>query len=203
MKDNRIKELKPLAETKFLSIYDATYTNKLGNEKHWMIASRKGHETLTDKYFKGEKDDVDAVVIAAFHEESKKLVIVKQFRVPLNDYVYELPAGLVEGNEKVEIAAKRELKEETGLKILNINKNLGNNQLYLSPGMTEESASLIYCSCEGELSTKYLEEDEDIIPMLVSKEEAKNLITKNVKMDIKAFMTLQSFALFGDEFFRS
>lgn len=203
MKDNRIKELKPLAETKFLSIYDATYTNKLGNEKHWMIASRKGHEILTGKYFKGEKDDVDAVVIAAFHEESKKLVIVKQFRVPLNDYVYELPAGLVEGNEKIEIAARRELKEETGLNILNINKNLGNNQLYLSPGMTEESASLIYCSCEGELSTKYLEEDEDIIPMLVSIEEAKQLITENVKMDIKAFMTLQSFALFGDEFFKS
>ncbi|WP_250674325.1 NUDIX hydrolase [Paraclostridium ghonii] len=202
MKENRIKELKPLAQTKFLSIYDATYTNKLGNEKHWMIASRKGYETLANKYFRGEKDDVDAVVIAAFHEESKKLVIVKQFRVPLNDYVYELPAGLVENNEKEEVAVKRELKEETGLNLLKINENLGNNQLYLSPGMTEESSSLIYCSCEGELSTKYLEEDEDIVPMLVSREEAKKLITENVKMDIKAFMTLQSFALFGEEFFR-
>lgn len=201
MGDNRIKELKPLSETKFLSIYDATYTNKLGNENHWMIASRKGYENLSEKYFKGKKDDVDAVVIAAFHKEIKKLVIVKQFRVPLNDYVYELPAGLVENNEHIEIAVKRELKEETGLNLLDINKNLGNNQLYLSPGMTEESASLIYCLCDGQLSTEYLEEEEDIEPMLVSREEAKKLLEKNAKMDIKAFMTLQSFVLFGDDFF--
>ena len=140
-------------------------------------------------------------MIAAFHKESKSLVLVKQFRVPLNDYVYELPAGLVDNNEKAELAVKRELKEETGLKVLEINKKLGNKQLYLSPGMTEESASLVYCTCEGELSTKYLEEDEDITPMLVNKEEAKKLINEDIKIDIKAFMTLQSFALFGEDFF--
>ena len=78
---------------------------------------------------------------------------------------------------------------------------MGNKQLYLSPGMTEESASLVYCTCEGELSTKYLEEDEDITPMLVNKDEAKKLINEDIKIDIKAFMTLQSFALFGEDFF--
>jgi ADP-ribose pyrophosphatase len=201
MKDNRIKELKPLAQTKFLSIYDARYENKIGNEKHWMIASRKGYDVLSDKYFNGKKDDIDAVVIAAFHKESKSLVLVRQFRIPLNDYVYELPAGLVDNNEKIEIAVKRELKEETGLKVLEFNKNLGNNQLYLSPGMTEESASLVYCICEGELSTDYLEEDEDITPIFVNVEEAKKLISKDVKIDIKAFMTLQSFVLMGEKFF--
>ena len=201
MKDNKIKDLKPLAQTKFLSIYDARYENKIGNEKHWMIASRKGYDILSDKYFNNKKDEIDAVVIAAFHKESKSLVLVKQFRVPLNDYVYELPAGLVDNNEKAELAVKRELKEETGLKVLEINKKLGNKQLYLSPGMTEESASLVYCTCEGELSTKYLEEDEDITPMLVNKEEAKKLINEDIKIDIKVFMTLQSFALFGEDFF--
>ena len=197
-----IKKLKPLAQTKFLSIYDATYTNKLGNEKHWMIASRKGYDKLSQKYFKNKKDEVDAVVIIAFHKEVKKLVLVKQFRVPLNDYVYELPAGLVESNEQIYTAVERELKEETGLNLVHINEELGNNQLYLSPGMTEESAGLIYCLCDGNLSTEYLEEDEDIKPILVNKQEAKNLLEQNVKIDIKAFMTLQNFVLFGDEFFK-
>lgn len=201
MNKNRIKELKPLAQTKFLSIYDAKYTNKLGNEKHWMIASRKDYASLSDKYFNGKQDEVDAVVIAAFHEKSKSLVLVKQFRIPLNDYVYELPAGLVDPNEDPKLTIKRELKEETGLNLLHINHNLGSNQLYLSPGMTEESASLIYCTCEGNLSKDYLEEDEDITPMLVNQEEARKLISNNVKIDIKAFMTLQSFALYGESFF--
>lgn len=202
MNKNRIKELKPLAQTKFLSIYDAKYINKLGNEKHWMIASRKGYKNLSEKYFNSKKDEVDAVVIAAFHEESKSLVVVKQFRVPLNDYVYELPAGLVDPGEDSNLTIKRELKEETGLDLLELNNKLGNNQLYLSPGMTEESASLIYCTCKGSLSTNYLEEDEDIIPILINQEEAKKLIKDNVKIDIKAFMTLQSFALYGENFFR-
>ena len=67
--------------------------------------------------------------------------------------------------------------------------------------MTEESASLVYCTCSGDLSTKYLEEDEDITPILVNRDEAKKLLNKSEKMDIKAFMVLQSFALFGEEIF--
>ena len=201
MKINRIKELKPLAQTRFLNMYDAKYENKNGNEKSWMIASRKGYEVLADKYFNGKSDEVDAVVIAAFHEESKNLVLVRQFRVPLNDYVYELPAGLVDDNEDCALTIKRELKEETGLDIIKINDRLGSKQLYLSPGMTEESASLVYCTCSGDLSTKYLEEDEDITPILVNRDEAKKLLNKSEKMDIKAFMVLQSFALFGEEIF--
>lgn len=201
MKNNKIKELTPLAQTKFLSIYDARYENKEGNEKHWMIASRKEYDALSNKYFNGKEDEVDAVVIVAFHKEKKSLVLVKQFRVPLNDYVYELPAGLVDKNENPELTIKRELKEETGLKIADLIKTLGNKQLYLSPGMTEESASLVYCTCEGDLSTKYLEEDEDITPILINREEARKLINEDVKIDIKAFMTLQSFVLFGEKFF--
>lgn len=202
MKINRIKELKPLVQTRFLNMYDAKYENKNGNEKSWMIASRKGYEVLADKYFNGKSDEVDAVVIATFHEESKSLVLVRQFRVPLNDYVYELPAGLVDDNEDCAITIKRELKEETGLDIIKINDRLGSKQLYLSPGMTEESASLVYCTCSGDLSTKYLEEDEDITPILVNRDEAKKLLNKSEKMDIKAFMVLQSFALFGEEIFK-
>ena len=141
------------------------------------------------------------MVIAALHKQSNKLVLVKQFRIPLNDYVYELPAGLIDANESIESTLERELKEETGLKLLEINEKLGRRQLYLSGGMTEESAALIYCTCEGEVSTDYLEADEDIEPILVDKEEAKKLLESNAKLDVKAFLTLQSFVVLGEELF--
>lgn len=201
MSKNRIEELTPLAQTKFLSLYDAKYTNKANKENHWIIASRKKYEDLKEQYFSGKKDDIDAVVIAALHKESNKLVLVKQFRIPLNDYVYELPAGLIDANESIESTLERELKEETGLKLLEINEKLGRRQLYLSGGMTEESAALIYCTCEGEVSTDYLEADEDIEPILVDKEEAKKLLESNAKLDVKAFLTLQSFVVLGEELF--
>ncbi|MDF2614032.1 MAG: mismatch repair protein MutT [Clostridia bacterium] len=201
MKKNNIKNLTMLAETKFLSLYDAEYENKKGKAKHWIIASRKRYATLKQQYFEQQEDKVDAVVIAALHPESNCLVIIRQFRVPLNDYVYELPAGLLDSNEDIKTALMRELKEETGLSLLEINEKMGSPKAYLSAGMTDESAALVYCTCSGTITDQYLEEDEAIEACLISQDEAKKLLESNVKMDIKALMTMQSFIKLGKDLF--
>lgn len=193
-----MKKLEALAETKYLSLYKSTYKNKEQEERSWIIASRKDYETLSQHYFEGKEEKIDAVVLIALHEESQKIVLIKQFRVPLNDYVYELPAGLIDQGEDIAETVKRELREETGLELISIKEHLSHKQTYLSPGMTEESAALIYCTCKGEISTEHLEADEDITPLLLSKEEAKKLLKDQPKIDIKAFMALQSFVQLGD-----
>lgn len=198
---NKIKTLKLLAETKFLSLYDAEYENKAGKLKHWIIASRKKYDTLKKQCFEKQEDGLDAVVIAAFHETSLGIVMIKQYRVPLNEYVYELPAGLIDGNETIDDAVERELKEETGLTLIKINPQMGRDKAYLSPGMTDESAALVFCICEGDLSNGHLEEDEDIEAVIVSKEEAERLLKSKAKMDIKALMALQCFVKLGKNLF--
>ena len=201
MKDNRIKKITSLAESKYLSLYDAEYENKKGNEKHWTIASRKNFETIKAQ-LAGEKDEtIDAVIIAALHKETKSLVIIKQFRIPLNNYVYEIPAGLLDSNESIDTAVRRELKEETGLSLIDINYEKTKNKVYVSTGMTDESVAMVYCTCEGTISTEYLEADEDIEAILMNQGEVSELLKKDLKMDIKAFMVLQSFAILGEEFF--
>lgn len=198
---NRIKKLISLSETKFLSLYDAEYENKKGSSKHWSIASRKNFDTLKSQYFEGKEELIDAVIIAALHKESKSLVIIKQFRIPLNDYIYELPAGLLDKNESMETAVDRELKEETGLSLIEINHKKTKNKVYVSPGMTDESVAMVYCTCDGIISNKYLEDDEDIEAMLVTQEQAKTLLNKDIKMDIKVLLTLQSFISLGEHLF--
>ncbi len=193
MKNKGITKFTALKETKFLNLFDAEYQNKKGATKHWIIASRKNYETLREQYFQDRKESMDAVVIAATHKETGKLALVKQFRVPLNDYIYELPAGLIDGNESIETAVARELKEETGLALLEIDNEKTKKGVYLSPGMTDESAALVYCTCTGEISSKYLEDDEDIEAILISPSEAEELLREDVKMDVKAYMALQSF----------
>lgn len=42
------------------------------------------------------------------------LLLVKQFRYPIKQTVFELPAGKLEPNEDPDVAARRELEEETG-----------------------------------------------------------------------------------------
>ena len=45
-------------------------------------------------------------------------MLIKQFRYPINAYVYEFPAGLVEPGEEMAQAGIREIYEETGLCLL-------------------------------------------------------------------------------------
>ncbi len=197
MQQNKIRSLKCLAETKYLSLYDAAYENKAGHTKNWIIASRKDHETLKKQYFEEQEDAVDAVVVAALHEPTESLVLIRQFRIPINDYVYELPAGLIDKGEDIKEAVRRELKEETGLMLKAVNEKLGSTKTYLSAGMTEESAALIFCTCEGSLSDEFLEEDEMIEAFLVSQQEAERLLGTNSRIDVKALMALQGFAKLG------
>lgn len=56
----------------------------------------------------------DVVVIFPITNEGK-VVLIKSYRVPLEKYVIELPAGLVDRKgESLEDVARRELMEETG-----------------------------------------------------------------------------------------
>jgi ADP-ribose pyrophosphatase len=201
MNNRVIKKLSPLSETKYLSLYEAQYFNKLGKEKQWIIASRKPYNAISEQFFNGKQETIDAVIIAALHTESKKLVLINQFRVPLNDYVYELPAGLIDNNESIELSVKRELMEETGLNLVKINYEKSREKVYISPGMTDESIAMIYCTCNGTISKEYQEEDEDIDIIMVSQQEAKELLAKDIKMDIKAFITLNNFVNLGIDLF--
>lgn len=201
MKRNKVTKIKPLVETKFLSLYEAEYENKIGNIRTWTIASRKNNTTLQKRFFENKEDTTDGVVIAAYHKYEKKLVIIKQFRIPLNDYVYELTAGLIDPGEDASSTIARELMEETGLTLIDVVDDRGINNVYVSAGMTDESLAMVYCTCEGEISDEYLEDDECIEALLVSQEEAKELIKSKEKFDIKCFLILQSFALLGEKLF--
>lgn len=202
---NKIQGIEILANTKYLSLYDLKYKNKNGKDSNWTVASRKSINDLNDIYLNNKNDKVDAVVLVPYHIKEKKLVMIKQFRVPINNYVYELPAGLIDNNEDIENAVKMELKEETGLDVLEIIKS--KEKLYLSPGMSDESVSLVYCLCQGNTSKDYLEEEEDIETVLLDKEEAKKILQSNVALDIKAYIILNMFInseenLFGKEIFK-
>ena len=199
----KIKEIKTLVETKFISLYDIKYLNKNNQEKSWTVASRKSKDILEGIYLENKKYKVDAVIICAYHKQQNKLVIIKEFRVPINKYIYELPAGLVDSDDdNFEETVIRELKEETGLNVIEIKKDLSSNQVYLSPGMTDESAAFVYCICDGEVSKDYLEDDEDIEAILISQDEAKDILkNSSTPLDIRVYLALQSFALMGEKMF--
>ena len=95
------------------------------------------------------------VVIAALKDENT-ILAVKQFRYPLNQIFVELPAGKLESGENPDLAAARELEEETGYKAKNW-KSLG--FIYSSPGYSDEKLHL-YLSTDLEFVGEHPDDGE-------------------------------------------
>lgn len=76
------------------------------------------------------------------HDDSEKIILVKQFRPALGCFTLELPAGLIDAGETPEQAGIRELREETGAKPVDGNIETSPS-LPLSPGLTDESVAVV------------------------------------------------------------
>jgi ADP-ribose pyrophosphatase len=184
-----IKNVEKITDCRHLNLYEISYINQKGIEKSWQIASR----AEKPKCVTGQFNIPDAVVIVPFHIEKDKLVIIKEFRVPLGGYQYGFPAGLVDKGETVQQTCTRELKEETGLSVTRVKKI--SPPVYSSSGMTDESVSMVYVECDGTPSNKGNEGSEDITTIFVSPKKASELCKDSkIKLDVKTWLVLNSFA---------
>jgi ADP-ribose pyrophosphatase len=84
---------------KFMSAVEITYRDAHGAVRSWEALERLG---------------IGGIVVMIAVTPAGTVLLEKQFRPPLGRDVIELPAGLVEPDESMEAAAKRELIEETG-----------------------------------------------------------------------------------------
>ena len=184
-----IKDSRKLTVEKWLNLFEVRYVARTGDEKSWQIASRqKEPKCITGRYHRP-----DAVVIVPFHTVKNKMVITREYRVPLNDYEYGFPAGLVDSGESVEQAARRELMEETGLTVSRFIKI--SPPIYSSAGMTDESVAMVYVECEGEPSNSANTDSELIEILFISPDEALGLLSDTtLKFDAKAWLAISQFA---------
>lgn len=121
------------------------------------------------------------IVILAFKED--KILLVKQFRYPMKEVMYELPAGKLEFGEDPFFAAKRELEEETGYCA---NKWTDLGFVYTSPGYSDEklylykAEDLYYTQChpdDGEIIQAFEFDYKEVLKMIARGEinDAKTL----------------------------
>jgi ADP-ribose pyrophosphatase len=85
--------------------------------------------------------NIGAAVILAIHEG--QVILVEQYRVPIGAHCLELPAGLIgdeQEGEEVEIAAIRELEEETGYRA---GRMVQLGRFHASSGMSSEGFTLL------------------------------------------------------------
>lgn len=170
MKKLIFKGIKKKEAGKFITRYDVTYETVDHQTKIYEIISRKKEiETLQD--LNGNKPD--AVVIIATDEKDEKILINKEYRMAVGEWVYNFPAGLIDPGEEPEQSAKRELWEETGLDLYEIVDFI--DLSYSAVGFSNETNVCIVCHAKGEFrkSTSTMEEIE---PGWYSKEEIRELL---------------------------
>lgn len=100
--------------------------------------------------------------------EKDEILMVRQFRAPYKETIYEIPAGKLEKNEDSRKAGERELEEECGVKAENIFE-LG--KIYPTPGYCSEIIHLYGASNLTE-SAQMLDEGEFLDVYRIPLEEA-------------------------------
>lgn len=115
-----------------------------------------------------------------------KVIMVKQFRVPVGSWVIEIPAGRVEPEETPEEAAIRELREEIGYIPKYLQKVVS---LYISPGYSDEILH-IYLAKDLEYVGSAPEKGEFIEVLEMDLDSALRAVLKNGIADAKTFTAL-------------
>ncbi len=187
-----IKKADKLTNLKWLNMFEVAYRDKNGRDKSWQVATRAGQP----KCVSGRFAEPDAVMIVPFHTLENKLVITREYRIPLADFEYAFPAGLIDDKESIEQAVRRELKEETGLNLTRIIDT--SPPLYSSAGMTDESVSMVTIECKGRPSTAANTASELIEIDFVSPSQAARLCNNPaLKFDAKAWLVLTNYSKTG------
>jgi ADP-ribose pyrophosphatase len=163
----KLVEKKLVWESKWMSIEDRTYNLPNG---------KRG-----EGYF--HMNRTDYVLVLAFDEQNR-MVVERQFRRGVDDFVYEVPAGAIDKGETPIEAAKRELKEETGY------SGEGNlvKEIYTQPGFTDMKAYVVVLHITDKNGQHAREHDEEIEFEMMTMEEIEKMV-KNGEIKDMGFLT--------------
>lgn len=162
----RLLGMEKVRDGKYLKNYELTYLNKAGREKKYEIVSRSeisGPEALGRR--------VSGVSIVAYHED--RLLLLREFRMGVNRFIYNLCAGMVNEGESIEECIQRELYEETGLRVRQIRNILPPS--FSAVAFSDVKTQIAFVDAEGSFED-HTSENEQIAANFYTKEEVRELL---------------------------
>ncbi len=159
-----------LAAGRFVALQELTWHTAAGQERRWETAERVAGR--------------GAVLLIPWLKPSGRLVLIRQFRPPVNAPVIEFPAGLIDAGETPQTSALRELREETGYhgRIVSLTP-----PAYNSPGLTSETVNVVCLEIDENLP-----ENRNLVPQRETDEHIEVLTV--AASELKAFMDKESAA---------
>lgn len=127
--------------------------------------------------------------------KENKIIMVKQFRKPLEKVVLEIPAGKIDPGEGQypERTAMRELEEETGYHTENLTYI---NEMYLSPGFSNEKLYVYAATNLVKVENPRPQDDDEVLELYeLTMEEAKQAIQDGLICDAKTIFAVNYWEL--------
>jgi len=161
---------KILFKGKWLSVRHVHFCNPRGQEVVWETVVRNKKES--------------SVIVIPVLMPSKRIVLIKQYRLPLEDYVIGFPAGMTDGNPD---QAFKELKEETGY----VGKIVEESPaLQVNSGLLDEKTKIVVMHIDendpvNQKPKQALEPTEEIEVLLVPYDEIRSFLLAQAKRGVR------------------
>ena len=197
----KINHIEKVTNNRFLNLYHMDVNDTKGNPFNYYFVSRNDTDNLKIKTRKLDPEGI--VIYAVTEEENPRLVLIREYRYPLDDYIYALPAGLVDAGETPGEAAAREMLEETGYAF---KEYVGGEAAFrrpflMGPGFTDEASSAVFGYVDLANCRPELESSEDIEVILADKEMVREILRKE-KVSLRGAYLMMQFLQMEAEPFR-
>ncbi|TFK25008.1 hypothetical protein FA15DRAFT_704017 [Coprinopsis marcescibilis] len=186
------------SDARWIGLKKISYTDADGKQRLWEMAERRTRSS----------GGIDAVAILTILRSKAdafpvSTVIIEQYRPPIDKFVIELPAGLIDQGESPEQSAIRELEEETGYKadsVIDVTPVIVSD-----PGMTNANMKLVTVSVtlEDKLEAPQpkLEIGEHIVTRVIPLKELHQTLSnydkKGFAVDARLFHLAAGYKLAG------
>ena len=192
-----IKSIRQQTNNRFLNCFELEAVHRDGRVSPYYVASR-AKDVASLKAVTHENNPDGVILYGIYGQQRDRVVLIRQYRYPLGDYLYEFPAGLVEDGEEMTQAGIREMFEETGLTFTPVEAGSFSRPFFTTAGMTDESCAMLFGYCTGTPTSANEEASEEIQVILADRAEAKRILQEENVALMCAYMLMHFIASPGD-----
>ncbi len=192
-----IGSIRQVTHNRFLNHYELEAIHRNGSVSPYYVASR-AKDVSELKAVTGENRPDGVILYGIFGKNRDQVVLIRQYRYPIGDYVYEFPAGLVEPGENILDAAIREMREETGLTFTPVESGSYSRPFFTTIGMTDESCGTVFGYCTGTPTNANQEDSEEIQVVLANRAECRRILAEENVAIMCAYMLMHFVRSEGD-----
>lgn len=190
--NSHIESIEKQTDNRFLNMYHLKFHDRADNDRDYFFCTRNKDDRLKIKTHDLTPEGI--CIYAVTKEESPRLVLIHEYRFPVDEYIYSLPAGLIDEGESAGEAAVREMKEETGFDFREYTGGaaFARRPFFLVPGFSDEPGSAVFGTVDDLSGASHNESGEWIEVLLADKDEVRRILSEE-KVSVRAAFLMMNF----------